>query len=497
VGVVLTAQLASAAMPEHEIKELPGWGKELPSKWYAGYLDGGRNGKYKLNYHYILIESENNPSTDPVLVWSNGGPGAASLFGLLTELGPFYLSSGSKKTKEYNETGIPTLYPFDYSWSKNANLLVLNGPPPVAYSYCDPPGPAGTGTDCGEWTDETTAAANYNFLESFYKAYPEYQKNDLYLSGESYAGVYIPTLAREILKHDNATSMSRRSFKGFLVGNPCMGNEILCSAEADGLKSQPRENYFKAENLWGHGQISSALMEKIRKDCTIDTFKESTKCSAHIAEMNRQATGYFEYHLYDMCVFTDPNLPQGDQPEEEEKLATRSLQSTGVEPDPIGGGMNQYPCGGGGVVSDWVKTPEVRKAFGVASDAFFLSADNGVGMHYKQTETNLIPFYRELAQKHDDIRVLLYLGDTDPTINSRVIEDAVRRMHLKEIRPWRPWTLDNKEYVVGSLTRYEGNFDFLTLRGCGHMAPQNKPQASFEMLSKFLNNQPWGEYNKP
>jgi len=45
-----------------------------------------------MHEHYFFIESENDPTTDPVVVWTNGGPGASSFFGIMTELGPFSLS---------------------------------------------------------------------------------------------------------------------------------------------------------------------------------------------------------------------------------------------------------------------------------------------------------------------------------------------------------------------------------------------------------------------
>ena len=55
----------------------------------------------------------------------------------------------------------------EHSWSKFANLLIINSPPPVAYSYCNPPGPSGKGNSCGNWTDEKTAWVNANYLENF------------------------------------------------------------------------------------------------------------------------------------------------------------------------------------------------------------------------------------------------------------------------------------------------------------------------------------------
>jgi carboxypeptidase C (cathepsin A) len=45
--------------------------------------------------HYIFIESEGDPTSDPVILWSNGGPGASSLFGMVAELGPLLLNDQS------------------------------------------------------------------------------------------------------------------------------------------------------------------------------------------------------------------------------------------------------------------------------------------------------------------------------------------------------------------------------------------------------------------
>jgi len=64
----------------------------LPSKLYAGYIPCGSKSEagvdYKLFEHYVFMESENDPANDPLVVWTNGGPGAASYFGLFTEIGP-------------------------------------------------------------------------------------------------------------------------------------------------------------------------------------------------------------------------------------------------------------------------------------------------------------------------------------------------------------------------------------------------------------------------
>ena len=110
--------------------------------------------------HYMFHESERDPENDPLLIWTNGGPGAASYLGLFTELGPLWLTGDSLMTDDYKKTGIPTLVYNDYAWNKAANLLIINSPPPVGYSYCTPAGPSGDADSCGTWNDEKTAYHN-------------------------------------------------------------------------------------------------------------------------------------------------------------------------------------------------------------------------------------------------------------------------------------------------------------------------------------------------
>ena len=112
IGCFLGGSTTLAAVEKDAIPHLPGYGYP-PSKQYAGYIsasDGNSSMDGKIHMHYWFVESEGDPSTDPLLVWSNGGPGASSVFGLVTELGPLMLSDLSFQTEQYNLTGIPTCH---------------------------------------------------------------------------------------------------------------------------------------------------------------------------------------------------------------------------------------------------------------------------------------------------------------------------------------------------------------------------------------------------
>lgn len=73
--------------------------------------------------HYWFFPSQNNATTDPLLLWLNGGPGCSSLLGAMQEHGPF--------TFEANSTNI--VYN-DYAWNKNASVIYFESPPGVGFS---------------------------------------------------------------------------------------------------------------------------------------------------------------------------------------------------------------------------------------------------------------------------------------------------------------------------------------------------------------------------
>lgn len=261
-------------------------------------LGAAASGAWYLPRRYLFIESEGDPATDPVVVWSNGGPGAASYFGLFVEaIGPFQLDAASLQTASYNETGVPTLFRSPYTWTAMANVLILNSPPPVGFSYCEPAGVTGGPQSCGSWNDTRTAQANTRFLESFAAAFPEFvDGHDWFIIGESYAGVYVPTLAREILS--NKSSMLAPQLAGIAVGDPCLGMDVICGP------GEPGPFYYQ-EFLHGHGQFSDKLHDQIldacpRSDMTASGCAGCTQqCKDLISSIADEVGGYYAYNLYD------------------------------------------------------------------------------------------------------------------------------------------------------------------------------------------------------
>ncbi|VDL84516.1 unnamed protein product [Nippostrongylus brasiliensis] len=92
------------------VTNLPGLTFEPSFKQYSGYLRGSDTHQL----HYWLVEAATDPSNAPLLLWLNGGPGSSSVWGMLTENGPFRPNRDGK-----------TLYENIYSWNRvgSKNLL--------------------------------------------------------------------------------------------------------------------------------------------------------------------------------------------------------------------------------------------------------------------------------------------------------------------------------------------------------------------------------------
>ena len=163
-----------SAKPQEDLiadRMMPRFNMSMQSDVYSGYL----NVSETKALHYVFAESQNDPSSDPVLIWFNGGPGCSSLLGFFQENGPIIVDGGEYRLN-------------DQSWNQKANVLYLEQPAGVGFTKY---------ADQSElyYNDTNSSADAYKGLDSWYDKFPEYLENDLYISGESYGGIYVPYLA--------------------------------------------------------------------------------------------------------------------------------------------------------------------------------------------------------------------------------------------------------------------------------------------------------------
>jgi carboxypeptidase C (cathepsin A) len=183
--LLLGALSAPVADRVKELDQMPEVGKSF--EMYSGFLP--INGTTK-RYHYIAVTSETKKANDPVILWFNGGPGCSSLFGMSMEIGPYVM--GDEDTKFRRNL---------HAWNKEAHVVYIEMPAGVGFSTCDEVENSKScynGTDASPLNDDVVANETFMAVRNLFKKFPEWQKNDLYISGESYAGIYVPYLMLKI-----------------------------------------------------------------------------------------------------------------------------------------------------------------------------------------------------------------------------------------------------------------------------------------------------------
>ncbi|KAK7921806.1 hypothetical protein WMY93_008708 [Mugilogobius chulae] len=468
--------LLGAEPVDDEVKSLPGLNKQPSFRHFSGYLDLS-TGKH---LHYWFVESQSKPDSDPLVLWLNGGPGCSSLDGLLTEHGPFLIQDDGV-TLQYN----------DFSWNKIANVLYLESPAGVGFSYSD---------DKNYKTNDTEVSLNnYLALKQFLKLFPKFQSNPVFLTGESYGGIYIPTLAQRVMEDPTI------NLQGVAVGNGMSSYELNDNSLV----------YF----AYYHGLLGSSLWSGLRQFCCdgnqCDFFhNKNQNCSDLLGQVSDivYSSGLNMYNLYSPC-------PGGVQPVyslQKDHVVLRDLGNifsrlpktrllrekllglTGLGSGPgLGPGLGlsvrlDPPCTNSTPSTLYLNNAYVKKALHIRDQALdWVICSSEVNLQYVREYMDVKDQYLALlsALKY---RVLVYNGDVDMACNFMGDEWFVESLNQQvqvQRRPWFYDTVDGKQ--VGGFVKEFQNIAFLTVKGSGHMVPSDKPAAAFAFFSRFINKEPF------
>ncbi|KAG0496355.1 hypothetical protein HPP92_001046 [Vanilla planifolia] len=217
-----------------KIKFLPGQ-PTVNFNQYSGYVTVNVTAGRAL--FYWLIEAPADVQPAPLVLWLNGGPGCSSVgYGESEELGPFRINPDGR-----------TLFLNRYAWNNVANILFLESPAGVGFSYSN------TSSDIVEVGDKRTATDSYKFLVNWFERFPQYKHREFYIAGESYAGHYVPQLSQLVYRNNKLDKNPSINLKGFLVGN----------AVTDDYNDDIGVN----EYWWTHGLISDDTYHKLMASC--------------------------------------------------------------------------------------------------------------------------------------------------------------------------------------------------------------------------------------
>mmetsp|Transcript_146308 Transcript_146308/g.207484 ORF Transcript_146308/g.207484 Transcript_146308/m.207484 type:complete len:490 (+) Transcript_146308:42-1511(+) len=483
LGLCLLA--GARAAPEKDlVTSLPGFPGPFPFKLYSGYLDvpGPVAGYDSLKIHYEFHTSMNDPTKDPVCTWHQGGPGGSSLYGAYGEMG--YLNVAQ-------ENGNLSYHVNKYSWNQVANMLYLESPAgsddPIGFSSCYQ---GGKMPSVCEWNDKTQAEAYAHTLRAFYAAFPEFKSNKLYLSGESYAGQYIPNIATYLVEN-----MEKEiPLTGILVGNGCWGgdaNNVNCNG--------PNSEQNDLDMYFGKGLISKPAYEGVYARCKFPlTGMPGLNCTIALEKAFNEVGPHNVYDIYDNCPQTAEFLKRSGKSMRwflnfmRSKMGSSHAQ-VNAELQELGGGGYDWLCGGLPGLATYMSSKDVQTAL-------HLDAPITNRFNYDTSGPASITLYPNLVKK---IRVLIYNGDADACVpykgNEEWTEGLAAQGIVTQNKAWHPWFAQGQSGVpAGYATSYNvpyssgpSDFTFITIRLAGHMVPQFQPAAALSFFKQFMSERPF------
>ncbi|OWM72308.1 hypothetical protein CDL15_Pgr018193 [Punica granatum] len=441
--LLLSVTTVTAAPKDSLITSVPGFTGSLPSQHYAGYVTIDGNPAGEKNLFYYFVASERDSSKDPVVLWLNGGPGCSSFDGFVYEHGPFNFQPGN------SGGSFPILQLNPYSWSKVSNIIYLDSPCGVGLSYSDNPSNYVTG-------DIQTTSDTHAFLLKWFELYPEFQANPFYISGESYAGVYVPMLASEVIKAIEGNQQPSINFKGYLVGNG-IADDVF---DGNGL----------VPFAFGMGLISIDIFADCQATCQGKYYDPpNPTCEKNLRRVSQALLGLNFYNILEPC-YRYPSVAEGNQSSggpssfrqgrlTNTKHLTRMssgrhfVRSSGRDGRvPLDSQLEpefHVPCINDDLATAWLNDETVRKAIHAApasvAGSWTICADR---VDYTTEVDSMLPYHKNLTAR--GYRALIY------------------------------------RY----LQAYDKNLTFLTIKGAGHMVPQYKPRESLDFFTRWLDGKP-------
>ncbi|XP_074358546.1 serine carboxypeptidase-like [Apium graveolens] len=376
---------------------------------------------------YFFFESRQSKA-DPVVIWLTGGPGCSSELAMFYENGPFHVENNLSLT--WN----------DFGWDKVSNLIYVDQPIGTGFSYS-------SDDDDIRHSEEGVSNDLYDFLQEFFKAHPQYVKNDFYITGESYAGHYIPAFSARVHQGNQKKEGIHINFKGFAIGNGLTDPEIQYKAYTD----------YALDN------------KLIKKSDYNDINKLIPSCEKAIK----------------LC---------GPNDERSCLTAYRICNNIFNDIMSLVGNKNYYDirkecegdlCYDFSNMEKFLNQKSVRDALGVGDIDFVSCSSTVYDAMITDWMRNLEVGIPELLE--DGIKMLVYAGEYDLICNWLGNSKWVHAM---------AWS-GQKDFVAASTIPFlvngaeagqmksHGPLTFIKVHNAGHMVPMDQPQASIEMLTKW------------
>jgi carboxypeptidase C (cathepsin A) len=427
---------------------------DLNVRSYAGYTNDGHTHMFAWLFEAQPCMGDEDVARFPLLLWFNGGPGASSLFGALSENGPYLVS----------EDGLVAENPF--AWNREAHIMYWDNPVGAGYSYDD---------ENDYVTDEDQVGERiYRALQCFFQdeRYRQYRDCPLYVTGESYGGKYIPAICNVLRQKTFGRDARSRvtppepgdlpiNLEGMAIGNPYM------------------DPYLQTQK---------------RLECGLEL-------------------GFLDTKQYGQLRHNAERLKQAldDDPPDYSKAFN---YNQGIKKDLIacGGNVAIYDVRIwdvdliGPMVEQYCRLDAVKAALHVPKDQPWNCADETgpVTFHLMQdfmTDSSQASLQPILDQRLDcgdkAYRVMLYTGNLDMSCGVAGTEQMLQNLKWSHAEEWR--SLDRLVWAspksqTKGFVKSCANLTQVVVPGSGHMVPSCQPEISLEMINTFVHGRAFPGY---
>jgi len=400
---------------------------------YAGGIPfTGYEGNSKKFFFWLFEAREGNPAEAPLVLWLSGGPGCSSMLALFAENGPCTVNKDGSTSSNPN------------SWNKKANLI-----------FVDQPAQTGFSEGAYVYGEEGVKEDFFQFLQAFYKTLPQYKKNKFYVTGESYAGHYVPAISDRIAQGGGEFEIP---LAGLAIGNGLTNPEVqykyYIPMVQDGGASEGGTTTPALHLSWYVVELMKLAL---------------IPCEQQIRSCNEGNTGSCTT-AFIICNYGEM-VP---------------YQFSGYNPYDVREKCKVPPlCYDFSQINNYLNSEEVQQQLGVNTS--WTECNRIVNLLFQK---DFMKSYHQVIPGllAKGIKVLVYAGDADFICN------WIGNKHWTLELDWEGKNEYNAakdveqkmEGVAVARVRKHKNFAFTQVFAAGHMVPRDQPVVALEMLNDWI-----------
>eukprot|EP01017_Pseudomicrothorax_dubius_P035581 TRINITY_DN5006_c0_g1_i1.p1 TRINITY_DN5006_c0_g1~~TRINITY_DN5006_c0_g1_i1.p1 ORF type:complete len:451 (+),score=61.76 TRINITY_DN5006_c0_g1_i1:92-1444(+) len=388
----------------------------------SGYLKVDNSSNSAL--FFVFYKALGPDTQRPLVVWLNGGPGCSSLEGLFYGIGPFYIEGMQEKRREV-------------TWLKDFHLLFIDQPVGTGLSYAESYG--NLARDC-----KTIGRHFDHALQEFYSldTFAWLRNVPVHLFGESYAGKYIPCIAKTILENQQQHHKFKISLSSLGIGNgwthPPLQGSVL-----------PRDAFFNS---------------LIDTETRLELESLTKQVSKVLTQGNHQLAVKIDDMIVDMIIKNGGDV----------NMYNRRL-------------IGQYVFG---ELDRYGVSSEFRMRYGIPTAIVFRDCDD---MIYESMAQDMYVSEAETFEKLlEQLPILFYSGRDDLIVPTSGTEEMLSQFKWSGAQsfskaPTTIWKGPNGK-VYGKM-KSAGNLWLALVDDAGHMVPMEKPASALDMVRRFIAKQ--------